>query len=164
MQTCKSNITSSPPLKPVFHKERPFVKSLMRMENRFANIFVRKWRDLKTFSWNFNFNFAATTSLSIPSLIKTSLLNISLLLSFLLRISTCEHGGFSIHPSSSLPLLFQGDSFNKILLQHLKYQSCQSRKEKSEFFLISCFDICIFLEVNNLYLEFYLFQSHPYLI
>ena len=135
----------------------------MRIENRFANIFVPKWKDLKTFSWNFNFNFAVTTS--PPSVSHNNIHHsIQHFSTSLLRICTIVTmlGLVVLKPPASL--IFQGDSFNKILLQHLKYQSCQSRKEKSEFFLISCFDICIFLEVNNLYLEFYQFQSHPYLI
>ena len=136
------------PFKTVFHKERSFLKSIMRIENRFANIFVPKWKDLKTFSWNFNFNFAVTTSplLSSPLSEQHSPLCKITFLSFSITYWYNSNHGCGLvvlNPSPYLSLIFQGDSFNKILLQRLKYQSCQSRKEKPEFFLFSCL---IFLE------------------
>ena len=45
----------------------------MKIENRFVKIFGPKERDLKTFSWNFNFNFAAATSSYSTIIYNTSL-------------------------------------------------------------------------------------------
>ena len=112
----------------------------MRIENRFANIFVPKWRDLKTFSWNFNFNFAVTTSLPTTS-ISTSLL--------LYILRNCNHGGMVVvkpSPSSHISRWF----FQQNSSPASEVSKLSKWKRKAWIFTI-----CIFLELNNFSIELY---------
>ena len=112
----------------------------MRIENRFANIFVPKWRDLKTFSWNFNFNFAVTTSLPTTS-ISTSLL--------LYILRNCNHGGMVVvkpSPSSHISRWFFQQNSSPVS----EVSKLSKWKRKAWIFTI-----CIFLELNNFSIELY---------